>query len=145
MSVVAEIRAAWGWTGLQPREVVRENEFGNLIIKDDEGRYWRLCPEELKCTVVAQNRAELDRLALDPWFLHDWNARPLVRLARETCGALTEGRKYTLKIPAVLGGEYAAENLATIELRDLVLASGDIAQQIKDLPEGSHVHLRIVE
>lgn len=145
MSVLAEIQAAWSWAGLRSQEVVWENDFGNLIIKDVAGRYWRLCPEELKCSVIAENRKDLDRLALDPWFLHDWNARHLVKMAREACGPLSEGRKYTLKIPAVLGGTYAPENLATIGLRELIVAAGDIARQIKEYPDGTTVHLRIVE
>ena len=145
MNLVAAIESAWGWTGIQPVEVVGENDFGNLMVKDSDGRYWRLCPEELSCEVVAETRGDLDKLSIDQEFLSDWYMGPLVEQARETCGPLPEGRKYCLKIPAVLGGAYSRDNIGTISLLELIDVSGDIAQQIKDLPDGAKVRLRVVD
>ena len=145
MGVVEEIAKAWGWVGIQPAEVVGENDFGNLVVKDVQGRYWRLCPEDLSCKVIAENRAALDRLSVDQEFLRDWYMRPLVDEARKACGELTDGRKYCLKIPGTLGGAYGGDNLATISLLELIRASGYIAQEIKDLPAGAKVELRIVD
>jgi hypothetical protein len=145
MNLVADIEEAWGWVGIQPVEVVGENDFGNLMIKDVQGRYWRLTPEDLSCEVVAQTRAELDQLSADQEFLDDWTMRSLVEQAREKCGPLPEGRKYCLKIPGVLGGEYGGDNLATISLVDLIRASGHLAQQIKDLPDGAKIRLQITD
>lgn len=145
MNVIAAVEEAWGWVGMQPTEIVGENEFGNLMIKDVDGRYWRLSPEDLSCKVVAQTRADLDRLSVDQEFLRDWYMRPLVEQAREKCGPLPEGRKYCLKIPGALGGEYGGDNLATITLVELIRASGHLAQQIKDLPDGAKVRLQVTE
>ena len=61
----------------------------------------------------------------------------LVSLANDKCGPLTEGRKYCLKIPGVLGGEYGVENLATSPQVELVRISGDIALQIKCAGHGA--------
>jgi len=47
MDMISEIIEAWGWVGIRPREILYENEFGNLIIKDVEGKFWRLCPEDV--------------------------------------------------------------------------------------------------
>ncbi len=145
MSLIVEIERSWGWVGMAPAEVVGENDFGNLIVKDHDGHYWRLCPEDLSCAVIAQSRAELDRLSTDQEFLSDWYMRALVDEAREKCGLLTEGRKYCLKIPGVLGGEYGGDNLATISQVELIRASGHLAQEIKDLPSGSKVRLRVTD
>jgi len=60
MITVDEINEAWGWVGLNAEEVLGENAFGNLIIRDDEGRYWRLAPQDLCCEPVAEDRAALD-------------------------------------------------------------------------------------
>lgn len=145
MNLVDELRKAWGWVGIEPVEVVGENDFGNLMIKDKDGKYWRLCPEDLSCTVVAQNREELDVLSHDQEFLRDWYMRTLVDQAKETLGPLTEGRKYCLKIPGILGGQYGGSNLATISLVELVRFSGDVAKQIKDLPNGAKVKFEITD
>lgn len=145
MNLVEELWESWGWVGLEPMEVVGENDFGNLIIKDKESKYWRLCPEELSCEVVAQNRKELDDLSHNQEFLHDWYMKKLVLEAQEKLGPLTEGRKYCLKIPAILGGEYGGPNLATLPLVELVRFSGDAAKQIKDLPNGTQVQFKITD
>ena len=52
MNIVEEIKESWGWVGIDPVEVVGENDFGNLLIKDSDGKYWRLCPEDVDCEVV---------------------------------------------------------------------------------------------
>jgi hypothetical protein len=145
MSLVNEIKNSWGWVGIEPEEIVGENDFGNLIIRDVEGRYWRLCPEDVYCKVVAENREELDALAKNQEFLIDWCMVTLVAQAKQALGPLPEGRKYHLVIPGVLGGEYAVSNVKTVPLVELVRLSGDIGHQIKDLPDGAHIELKVVE
>ena len=142
---VTQQEAAAMVAGIEPVEVVGENDFGNLIIKDEEGKYWRLCPEDCYCAVIAANRAALDQLSTDQEFLHDWYMTALVSLANDKCGPLAEGRKYCLKIPGALGGEYGGDNLATAPLVELVRMSGDIARQINELPDGAQVKLRVVD
>lgn len=145
MNLVAIISRAWGWTGLQPVEVVAENDFGNLIVRDTSGQYWRICPEDLYCKIIASDRSALDRLIEEEPFQQDWTMAALVEQAEEKVGPLENGRKYCLKIPGPLGGEYGRDNLASISLVELIEASGDIALQTKDLPDGTEVHLRIIE
>jgi hypothetical protein len=145
MSLLDEIRTWWGWIGIDPVEVVGDNDFGNLVIKDADGSYWRLSPEECECKKVAANREELDALSRDQQFLADWYMSRLADEARSRFGELAEGRKYCLKIPGVLGGEYRGENLATAPLVDLVRMSGDVAKQIRDLPDGAKVRFKFVD
>lgn len=145
MSLIDEIRESWGWVGIAPVAVVGENDFGNLVIEDEDGRYWRLCPEDCYCEVIAANRAELDRLSTDQEFLHDWYMKSLVSLASDKLGPLTEGMKYCLTIPGILGGSYGGDNLATAPQFELVRLSGDIARQIKDIPDGSTIKLQVVD
>jgi hypothetical protein len=145
MELIAIIDDAWGWTGLETDLIVGDNDFGNLIIKDRSGCYWRLCPEDLYCKVIAHSKDELDLLSRDQDFLRDWYTADLAQQARERLGLLRPGFKYCLKVPGPLGGEYGGGNLATISLGGLVSASGRIARQVKDLPDGAQVKFRIVD
>jgi hypothetical protein len=140
--LIDEVRSAWGWSGIEPEQVVGENDFGNLILRDTGGSYWRLCPEECTCEVVAANRTELDSLSIDQEFLRDWYMRSLVDDATRKLGPLTSGRKYCLKIPGLLGGKYDAENLAIAPLHEMIRISGQIAKQTQSLPEGATVRLK---
>ncbi len=129
MHIIDEIRESWGWAGLDPVEIVGENAFGNLMIRDTQGRFWRLCPEDCYCRVVANNRQELDVLSVNPDFLRDWDMQPLVELARQKCGPLPPGGKYTLRVPGLLGGEYGGDNLVITRQVHLVRASALVARQ----------------
>ena len=145
MQITDIIARSWGWTGIQPLEVISENDFGNLIVRDLQDQYWRVCPEDLYCKVVATSRTALDALGKDQEFQQDWNMAALVEQARMTVGSLEPGRKYCLKIPGLLGGEYGGDNLASISLVELIQSSGHIAFQVKDLADGSQVRFRIGE
>src|SRR5687768_16549701 len=139
MELTAAISQAWGWIGIRPVEIVGDNDFGNLIIKDVHGSYWRLCPEDHYCKVVARDRSELDVLSKSQEFLQDWYMSDLVTQARERLGTLRPGYKYCLKVPGVLGGEYGGDNLASISLKELVSISGHIAKEIEGLPDGAQI------
>lgn len=69
----------------------------------------------------------------------------LVSLAKDKLGPLSEGRKYCLKIPGVLGGSYGGDNLATLPLVELIGFSGYVARQIKDTPDGTPFKFKITD
>jgi hypothetical protein len=142
--VLETIRKAWGWIGLEPAEVVAANAFGNLIVRAADTVYWRICPEEWSCEPICENADEYAKLTKDDEFRDDWEMKPLADVARDKFGQLTEGRCYCLKIPAVLGGEYDADNFGTIALDELIAFSGDMANQIKDLPDGAEIELKVL-
>jgi hypothetical protein len=135
------IRESWGWTGLKPADMIATNVFGNVIVRAEEGAYWRICPEELKCEVVARDEAAFNALWASEHFQVDWQMTRLVELARDALGPVNEERCYCLKRPAVLGGEYDTANFATITRQELVAFTGDVAEQIKDLPDGTPVNI----
>ncbi len=145
MNIIQEIQESWGWIGIDPEEIVGENNFGNLLIKDSEGKFWRLCPEDVYCEVVAETRAELDALSKDQEFLEDWYMQSLTDQAKEALGDLENGRKYHLVIPGVLGGEYAISNIRTVSLIDQVRYSGDLGKQINEMPDGAQIELKVID
>ena len=145
VSIVATIKQWWGWTGIEPIEVVAINAFGNVLVRDRASRTWRICPEDLYCRVVAEDAAQLGQLLKDAGFIEDWEMSALVHAAREKLGPLAEGRRYCLKVPGPIGGAYDAENIATAPIEDIISLSGDIANQIKDLPEGANITLKVVD
>lgn len=145
MTLVGIISNAWGWNGLEPEAVVDSNAFGNVIVLDVQGRYWRIIPEHWSCEPIASSKDEYVRLRADPSFARDWEMTSLVRLASDMLGPLPQGRCYCLKTPAILGGTYIAPNIGTITLEELLSFAGDGARQIDGLPEGTEVQIKIVE
>jgi hypothetical protein len=127
---VDEINACWGWTGLIAVEVLAENEFGNLLLLDEEGAYWWLSPQHLCCQQVARNRAGFEALAYDQAFLEYWYSTELVRTALAALGPLVAGRKYCMTVPLALGGSGTPDNMAMAPMADLIRCAGEAAEAL---------------
>jgi hypothetical protein len=68
--------------------------------------------------------------------LHEWQTRH---------GALPIGHRLMPKVPFVLGGEYALSNLYAISAVSGMKTRGNLARQIKELPDGAQIQFRIID
>jgi hypothetical protein len=59
-------------------------------------------------------------------------------------GLLTTKQRLVPKQPFVLGGEFSVQNLYAMDAAKGMCLRGDIARQIKNLPEGASVQFRVV-
>lgn len=60
-------------------------------------------------------------------------------------GPLAQGMRLVPKVPFVTGGEYTLKNLYTIDATKGMRMRGNLARQIKQLPDGTKVIFKIVE
>ncbi len=74
-----------------------------------------------------------------------WTAYSLARAWQEANGQLRRGHRLVPVTPFVLGGAFSVDNLRAIEATKGMRYRGDIAVQIRDLPDGTSVNLRVVE
>ena len=130
MNILESVKTHWGWTGIEPEKIIAENEFGNLIMQDIDGRFWRLCPEDLYCEVIADDKDEYNELVKDEEFNQDWFMEVMVFKATEKYGALKEGMKFHMLEPGALGGKYAPFNIKPIEFERIIKFSGELAQKV---------------
>ena len=139
--MITEINKAWYWEEFNATEIIRTNEFGNVIFKTDKNEYWRVCPEEISCKKIAESESEFARIFTDSEFIEDWKMTNLVNIAKSELGELKENEKYCLKMPAVIGGEYEKSNLGKINFSELISISGELGFQMKDLKDGQKIKL----
>ena len=135
----------WGWTGLNPVSIKATNEFCNVIVEDVHGEIWRIVPEDLSCERIANNASQFAALMEDPDFRQDWEMANLVALSRERWGVPSAGQGFQLVIPSVLGGAYVAENVCISRADQILSLAGEIAQQVKALPDGMKVNLKVTD
>lgn len=67
---------------------------------------------------------------------HEWQKRH---------GRLMSGTRLVPKRPFVLGGQYAIENLCAMDAIRGMRARGNLARQLKDVPDGAEIEFEIVE
>jgi len=88
---------------------------------------------------VARDDVEFDALWANETSQVDWRMTRLVEIAQATLGPVDADSCYCLKMPAALGGAYDAVNVGTITRRELLAFTGDVAEQLKDVPDGANI------
>jgi len=69
----------------------------------------------------------------------------MVDEAIRSVGRLEEGDYYTMIIPGIADGEYNGANVKIASLTEIIRCSGELAKQIKDLPDGAEFKIKTTE
>lgn len=144
-ALVDVVREAWGWTGADAVEVVAINPFGHLIVREGDGGFRYLDPELHTFDRIANDRPGLERWAADEEVREIWAAARLVEQAHERLGEPAPGSCYTLAPAALVAGDYAAENMVTLPIVELIRFSAAVERQAGHLPAGATVLMKVVE
>ena len=142
MNLVALFNEHWGWSGHAASRVRATSPMGHVLFSDENDRFFYLDPDGMMIVPLGSKddaQAHLD----EPEANELWWGGDLVAKARELLGEAPEGSVYTLKPHAMVAGEYAPENMCILPLEELIAFSGDIARQLKDLPEGAQIRLEV--
>jgi hypothetical protein len=135
------ISDGWSWKLGKPVELVATNCFGNAIVRNEHGSYFRIMPEERQCELIATSSAELEQKRKSEEFIRDWEMSALVDRAKAAHGPLADGQVYYLVIPGLLGGKYSEENIRKISLREILSYCGSMAHQMENVPDGTEVKI----
>jgi hypothetical protein len=136
------IQEGWGWAIGTPVRVVAVNSFGNVLVQNSTGQFFRITPENLEYVFLCDSEDALHKITRESKFAFDWDMKLLRDQAERALGKLTTNECYHLVIPATLGGAYALSNIKKISIGEWLSFSGNVAHQIKDLPDGSHVQFK---
>lgn len=121
-----------------------EDAFGGQFVVTDEGQQIQTFDPETGETEYLANNIEGWSSAL----LADYQTltgQPLAHEWQVANGPLTPGKRLLPKTPFVLGGEFAVSNLYASDAVTGMRVRGEIARQIKDMPDGTQVKLNFVE
>ena len=94
---------------------------------------------------LAASRDDFSRLIDEGDNSNQWLAIPLVDDLVASGLCLQPGQCYGFKVPPILGGQYEVENCGVLSIPDYLGAYGSIHDQLRDVPDGSQVVLKVVE
>ena len=100
-------------------------------MQDESEQFWRLCPEDLYCEVIADDKDDYNELVKDEEFNQDWFMDVMVQKATDKHGPLADGFKFHLLEPGALGGKYAVFNIKPVTFAQQIKFSGELAQQVE--------------
>lgn len=135
----------WTWLVSGDFEVWLMNRFGDLFLIFDDGSIHMLDIGAGAIERLADSREEFFAKADQGGNGSDWFMIPLVTQLVASDMTLGEGECYSFKQPPILGGEYDVENSYVIPIEGHFHFYGSIHKQIKDLPDGAKVEIKMVD
>ncbi len=144
MTLLEAINQGWGWSGLVATQVHAKGPMGHLLVSDAEGCFHYIDIDMMELHALGNEAAARAHFA-KPETRELWEAAALVEPARARLGNPPDGSVFALNIHAMLAGNYSADEVCFLPLHELAFLSGDLARQLKDLPEGEKLRIEIID
>jgi len=142
---IADITSSWQWCLGNMHAVVTISCLGDMfLIGDDNAVYW-LQTDRGKLSKVAENFEEYQKFLSYSEKTDDWFLPSLVEKLLNADKTLKPNQVYSYKMLPVLGGEYTVENIEPVDMSVHFSFSGQICEQIKDLPDGTKVNFNFIK
>jgi hypothetical protein len=126
--------------------------YGHLFFAEDvfggqfsvfEGQVCVFDPETGSSTGLCNSIEDWAAMILEDYrALTGW---PLARDWQRESGLLPVGKRLLPVVPFVFGGEFTVSNLHPVDSVEAMRFRGHVARQIRDLPDGQTVQIRVVD
>jgi hypothetical protein len=136
-----DILSCWLWKLDQDMKIVMISNFGDLFLESEEGSIYWLLTDGGELKKIANDRNEFEKLLNKEEYIDNWFLPALVEKLLSVGMELEENEVYGLKKMAVLGGVYDIDNFLPTDMSVHFAFTGQICEQIKDLPDGTNVNI----
>jgi hypothetical protein len=138
-----ELLAAW--KPLIPLESSRWllSRFGELFLEHKDGKIGVLQVSSFQYKIIAKGKKDFEEWLVDPDKWSEWFLSPLINHLELSGKILKPDCCYSFIKPLGLGGQLTLENVMVIPIREHFGLWGEIFQQIKDVPDGAEVVLKV--
>jgi len=126
-----------------PARVLRTNLFGDAFVLTEDGAIHML--ERAACAAQCVTSSEEEFWRELEGDRQGWLLRRLADACRNEGKELGDGQCYAFSTLPVLGGDYVAENVWVAHWNEWFAFTADVFRQIKDLPDGARVTLKITK
>ncbi|WP_276371087.1 T6SS immunity protein Tdi1 domain-containing protein [Chryseolinea sp. H1M3-3] len=135
----------WSWLTGMEKKVLLISAIGDLFLTDNvKNVYWLdIGGGELK--LVANSIESFEEKLKNIDQLNEWFMINLTTDLRLSDKKLKDGQLYSYKKLPILGGEYTVENFAPMDIEAHFRFTGYIHKQIKNLPDGAEIEIKLVD
>jgi hypothetical protein len=139
---MSALQIAWGWLLPQPFNPVMASTLGDVFFEQDGPEVFWLNTGTAEITCVAASRSEFLGLLrtekMDEWFMPH-----LIEQLKAAGKHLQPDGCYTyVALPIFAEGKYEVANLNPVPSPEHFRLTGEVHQQVRDLPDGSQVKLQ---
>lgn len=140
---VEDILSCWGWKVSDMKAVALMSVLGDLfLVGQDDVVYW-LQTDSGELSKVAENLLQFEQYLNDEDKVDNWFLPLLVEKLIASGKILKENEVYSYKTLPAIGGEYSVENIDPTDMSVHFAFTGQICEQIKDLPDGTKVSIKV--
>jgi len=138
---VADIRECWEWLLKDMPKVLMISKLGDMFLEGrDNGIYW-LDTGIGELNKITDSISEFQQLLKDDEAVDNWFLPELISGLVDSGITLDSDEVYSYKKLPLIGGEYSVENLEPTNISVHFAISGQIAEQVKNLPDGTPVKI----
>ena len=144
--LAAEIALAWQWLLPGRWKPFLCSMIGGIFLEEESGIYWLESGTGL-VERIATDMAEFESIVrTDPGKVDEWFLPPLVEGLLDAGKRPGPGQCYAfLTLPVFAEGRYEVDNLVVATARAQLVGMATIHEQIRDIPDGGKVRIKIVD
>ena len=135
----------WTWLIGTDKKVLLVSALGDMFIADKLGKVYWLDIGAGELSLIAGTIQQFYHKLLDVEQVNEWFLIDLTTQLRNSDKKLKDGQLYSYKKLPIMGGDYTVDNFAPLNIVEHFGYTGDIHKQIKDLPDGTRVQIKIVD
>ncbi len=137
---VEDICSSWQWRLGEQKAVILISCIGDLFLigKDEAINWLDTGTGELK--KIAQSFKQFEQLVNDETNINYWFLETVVEQLFTSGEKLTENEVFSFKKLPALGGDYSPDNFEVSDISVHFAFTGQIHEQIKDLPPGTKIN-----
>lgn len=141
----SEIISSWQWLIPDVKKIIILSCLGDLfVIGKDDAIYW-IATDTGTVTKVATDSEHFTKLLTDENNIDNWFLPQLIDDLINSGKILMENEVYSYKNLPVLGGGYSVDNIDPTDMSVNFAFTGQIFEQIKNLPDGTKVNITLVK
>jgi hypothetical protein len=133
----------WMWLIPADFNVLKMSKFGDLFMALGDERVYLLDVSAGTLTKVGESPQEFEQKVEEGDNAIAWFLVPLIDRLKERGLMLLDGQCYGLRQPTALGGKYSFQNICVVTITDYLGAYGSIHAQLKDVPYGTEIIIKV--
>ena len=139
---IDDILSCWRWRLADMQAIVTLSCIGDLfLLGQDNAVYW-LQTDGGELTKVADNLQQYQQYLTDENKIDNWFLPLLVEQLLNAGKTLRENEVYSFKKFPVIGGEFSVDNIEPTDMSVHFAFSGQLSEQIRNLPDGTKVTIK---
>jgi hypothetical protein len=135
----------WIWLIGRDKEVLLVSTIGDMFLTDNNKKVYWLDVGLGEFKLVADTIEDFEVKLKDFEQVNEWFMIDLVTELRHSAKTLKDGQLYSYYKLPIMGGDYIVGNFAPLSIEQHFGYLGDIHKQIKDLPDGTEVEIKLVD